>query len=41
MFPQGESGATDAANSKRDAMAMIDQWETLKFNPFIFVSVRV
>ena len=27
MFPQGESGATDAANSKRDAMAMIDQWE--------------
>ena len=27
MFPQGESGATDAANSKRDAMGMIDKWE--------------
>ena len=27
MFPQGESGATDAANSKRDAMVMIDKWE--------------
>ena len=41
MFPQGESDPTDAANSKRDAMAMVDNWETLKFNPFIFVSVRV
>lgn len=26
MYPEGESGATDAANTKRDAMAMIDEW---------------
>ena len=27
MFPPGDIGATDAANSKADAMKMIDQWE--------------
>jgi hypothetical protein len=41
MFPQGESDPTDAANSKRDAMAMVDNWETLDFNPYTFVSIRV
>ena len=27
MFPKGESGATDAANTKGEAIAMIDKWE--------------
>lgn len=27
MYPKRLSGATDAANTKRDAMAMIDRWE--------------
>lgn len=26
MYPEGEIEATDAANTKRDAMALIDQW---------------
>ena len=27
MFPPNEQGATDAANTLRDATAMIDQWQ--------------
>ena len=33
MFPPGQSGATDAAQTLRDAKAMIDRWEFVGWVP--------
>ena len=41
MFPPGQSGATDAAQTLRDAKAMIDRWEFAGWVPAGVTHVKV
>jgi hypothetical protein len=41
MFPPGQSGATDAAQTLRDAKAMIDQWEFTGWFPASATHIKV
>lgn len=41
MFPPGQGGATDAANTLKDAKAMIDQWEFRGWIPAVVTHIKI